>query len=218
MIKSCEILNALELGFALFSGKNNPTATCLFGQFRKMKPWLSWALPLAHHWHICIFIAPAEFSELTNMNHFTTWVSASGIANLGHPEHPGFSKPSQTEPPTTLGLSCPLWACSNAFLLSLLSRAGLSPGSVSSSPVPQAGGTWGHSECCLSCPAARQTQTGQTKCLPKRMRELSCLSRKLNRQQCPCSQAQVTKASSESLSRWAFPLPPSSASLKSLPC
>lgn len=41
MIKSCEILNGLELGFALFMVKKNPTVTCLFGQFRKMKPWLS---------------------------------------------------------------------------------------------------------------------------------------------------------------------------------
>lgn len=32
--------------------KKSPTATCLLGQFRKMNPWLSWALPLADHKHL----------------------------------------------------------------------------------------------------------------------------------------------------------------------
>lgn len=50
-------------------GKNH-TYTCPVGQLGKMNLWLSWTLPLEDHDHICIFIAPTEFSELTNVEYF----------------------------------------------------------------------------------------------------------------------------------------------------
>lgn len=196
--------------------KKNPTAICLFGQFSKMKPWFSWALPLAHHGHICIFTASAEFSELTNTNHFHHLSFSIGNCKLRTPwfqqaqpnwtpNHAG-SPPATSEPAPMLS-SCP---CSPGLDWT---RALLS-----STPVPQAGGNVESQAVSAACSvlAANQTQTGQSVCL-RDWGELNCLRKRLNRQQHPCSQTQVTKASSESLSTWAFPLPPL-ASLKSLPC
>lgn len=111
--------------------KKNPTSTRLFGQFRKMNPWPSWALPLADHKQICIFIAPAEFSELTNMEHFyhlsfSIWNCQ--LMSIQHTLVPAI--PAKPQPPNTPGLLLDLWASSNAFLLSLLLGAGLSSGSA----------------------------------------------------------------------------------------
>lgn len=124
--------------------KKNPTATCLFGQFRKMNPWLSWALPLAHHEHICIFIAPAELSELTNVKHFqhlsfsiwncklmsilNTLVSAS---------------PAKLQPPNTQGLLLPSLRLDAPMHFSRLCFLELDSARVlltRTSPVPRAGG------------------------------------------------------------------------------
>lgn len=111
--------------------KKNPTATCLFGQFKKMNPWLSWALLVADHKHICIFIAPAEFSELTNI--FATWVSASGIANWWASCTPWFQQAQPNHNPQAHWVSsCP---CSRVFLLSLPFGAGHSLGSAESTPL-----------------------------------------------------------------------------------
>lgn len=123
--------------------KKNPTATCLFGQFRKINPWLSWALPLAGHECICIFIAPAEFSELTNVKHFyhlsfsiwncklmsslTTLLSASP-AKLQAPNTRGLPLPSLSlDAPMRFSCLCSLELDSARALLS------------STSPVPWAG-------------------------------------------------------------------------------
>lgn len=38
MIKSCEILNALKLGFAIFSGKKEPHSYLLIGAIQKNEP------------------------------------------------------------------------------------------------------------------------------------------------------------------------------------
>lgn len=162
MMTSCEILNALELGFALFSGKKNPTAPCLLGQFRKMKPWLSWALPLAQHWLICIFIAPAEFSELTNMNRFYHLSFSIWNCKLRTPWTPRFQQAQPNWTPNHTGSLLPLWACSNAFLLSLLSRAGLSPSSAEQLPLCLGQGERGVTVS-AACPVLQQGKHKQDK-------------------------------------------------------
>lgn len=101
--------------------KKNPTGTCLFGQFRKMNPWLSWALLLADQKHICIFIAPAEFSELTNMKHFYHLSFSIWNCKLMSTLNTLVQQVQQTTIPNQAHWisSCHLWACSNAFLSSL---------------------------------------------------------------------------------------------------
>lgn len=91
--------------------KKNPTATCLFGQFRKINPWLSWALPLADHKHNCIFIVPAEFSDLTKMKHFyhmsfSIW-NCKLMSILNTLNTLVSASPAKLQPPNTLGLLLP---------------------------------------------------------------------------------------------------------------
>lgn len=88
--------------------KKNPTSTCLVGQFRKMNPWLSWVLLLADHEHICIFIAPAEFSKFTNMKHFYHLSFSIWNDTLMSIQNTLVStSPAKLQPPNTLGLLLP---------------------------------------------------------------------------------------------------------------
>lgn len=90
--------------------KKNPIVTCLLGQFRKMNPWLSWALPLADHKHLYCSswvqwndkyetFLPAEFQhlELQTYRILNALVSASPAKLQPLPANP--------EPPPML-FSC----------------------------------------------------------------------------------------------------------------
>lgn len=165
--------------------KKNPTATCLFGQFRKMKPWLSWALPLAHHWHICIFIAPAEFSELTNMKHFYHVSFSIWNCKLRTPWTPWFQQAQPNWAPKHTG-SPPATSEPAPMLFSCLCSPGLDSVGLcwAAPPVPRQGETWSHRQWVLLVLSVQQGKHQQDKhsvCL-REWGELNCLRRKLNRQ------------------------------------
>lgn len=73
VIKSCRILNAPELAFAIFSGsKETPqnTGICLIGQQGKTTLWLSPTPAPEERDHIWFCISPTEHSKLTNTKYF----------------------------------------------------------------------------------------------------------------------------------------------------
>lgn len=156
VIKSCKILNALELNFAIFSGKKEPHSYLLpIWAIQKNEPLAFLSIAPSTPWaylHLyysswvqwidkCETFSPPEFQHLESQSY-------------EHPEHLGFSKPSQTTAPkhTRSAPAISEAGCSNVFLLSLeldSARALL----TSTSPVPRQGKTSSHSE--WACPCSK---------------------------------------------------------------